>query len=105
MATLYDDGAVCLDSEGLTIRRYFPWGGSKRIAYRDIESIRRRNLRALTGKWRLWGSGDLVHWWSLDLQRPRRREVFEIDTGNHWIATITPADPEQVGRILSEHAV
>ena len=104
MSTLYDDGAVRLESDGLTIRRYFVWGAPKRIAYRDIEAVRRRRL-GWTGRLRIWGSGDLVHWWSLDLHRPQRREAFEIDTGRHWIATFTPADPEQVGRLLSEHAV
>lgn len=104
MSVFYDDGRTRLDEAGITLRRYYPWG-AKRIAYRDIESVRRRPMGPLTGRWRFWGSGDLVHWWPLDTGRPQRREAFEIDTGHHFIATFTPQDPEVVSRILAEQAL
>jgi Bacterial PH domain len=95
----YDDGKIACDSTGLLIRWYYPWG-SKRIPYTSIRSIHRLPIRIR--RWRLWGSGDLRHWWNLDFSRPRDKVALDIDTG-HWIhPTITPDDPDTVERILNE---
>lgn len=102
---LYDDGLVTLDEEGVTLRRYYLWGAAKHIPYATIASVRRRSMSAVTGRWRIWGSGDLVHYWPLDTKRPGKSEAIEVDTGHHWIPTFTPDDPERVARILDEHTV
>jgi Phosphoesterase family len=68
---LYDDGLVQLDSDGLTIRRYYlPFGTSKHIPYNQIKAVQQWHIGLLTGKGRLWGSGDFRHWALLDLRRP-----------------------------------
>jgi hypothetical protein len=100
---LYDDGGVALDDDGLTIRRYYLWGRPRRIRYGDVRSVERRPLSGVSGKWRLWGSGDFVHWWNLDPGRPRKRVALEVRTGGRIIPTITPDDPDAVERILVEH--
>ncbi len=67
---LYDDGLVQLDSDGLTIRRYyFPLGTSKRIPYARIKGVQERRMGALKG--RLWGSGTGTHWIRADHRRGR----------------------------------
>ena len=64
---LYDDGKIALDDSGLLIRRYDP-GGNKRIPFGSIRSI--GHLSPLGARrWRLWGSGESVHWWNLDPDR------------------------------------
>jgi hypothetical protein len=99
----YDDGAIACDGQGLVIRRYYPWG-SKRIPYtviRDVETLPLTGADAVR-RWRLWGSGDFVHWWNLDPRRPRKDLALVIDVGRWIRPTITPDDPAAVTRILME---
>ncbi len=99
---VYDDGGIACDDTGLIIRRYYPWG-TKRVPYASIREIRQRPLTRVRGKWRIWGSGDLKHWWNLDWRRPKKELALEIDTGRWVHPTITPDDPDAVARVLSEH--
>ena len=99
---LYDDGRVACDETGVVLRRYYPWG-SKRIPYTRIRSVTRRPLTGFTGKWRIWGSGDFVHWWNLDPDRPKKAAAFELHVGGRIVPTMSPDDPDTVERILSEH--
>ena len=101
-AMLYDDGGISCDGSGLTIRHYYLWG-SKRIPYASMRSVKKRPLTAVRGKWRIWGSGDFVHWYHLDRRRPHKEVALEIDAGGRVRPTITPDDPETVAHILSEH--
>ena len=98
---LYDDGLVKLDLDGLTIRRYyFPLGTSKRIPYARIKGVQERHMGALTGKGRLWGSGDLRHWFPLDLRRPQKEKALLLEVGAWVRPVITPEDPERVLALL-----
>ncbi|HZR42253.1 MAG TPA: hypothetical protein VFB12_19190 [Ktedonobacteraceae bacterium] len=100
---LYDDGLIKLDSEGLTIRfYYFPLGTSKHIPYTRIKSVQERSMGPLTGKGRLWGSGDLQHWASLDLRRPQKEKLLILDVGTWVKPIITPDDPDRVLALLQE---
>lgn len=102
-ACLYDDGIVVLDEAGLTLRRYyFPLATAKRIPYRRIHSVSERPIGPLTGKGRLWGSGDLRHWAALDLRRPQKHTALVLDLGGWFLPTVTPDDPERVVAILDE---
>jgi len=99
----YDDGEIRCDDQGLSIRRYYPWG-TKRISYSSIEGVETLSLTGLqkVRRWRLWGSGDLIHWWNLDPRRPKKSVALVIDVGRHIRPTITPDDPTTVARILTE---
>jgi hypothetical protein len=99
----YDDGRILCDDQGLTIRRYYLWG-TKRIGYSSIRGV---ETLPLTGpsrvrKWRIWGSGDFIHWWNLDPHRPKKDTALVIDVGRRVRPTITPDDPAAVARILTE---
>jgi hypothetical protein len=75
---LYEDGKIARDDTSLIIRRYYPWG-AKKIPYSTIRSV--GHLSPLrVSKWRLWGSGDFVHWWNLDRSRPTKELALVIDT-------------------------
>ena len=100
--SLYDDGRITLDDRGLVIRWYYLWG-PKEIPYRSIRSIRSFTMSGVRGKWRIWGSGDFVHWWNLDPGRPGKDTAIEIDTGRRILPTISPDDPATVIRVLEEH--
>lgn len=100
---LYDDGKIVCDETGLRITGYyFPWG-TKRIPFTSIRSFTRRPLTLAAGKWRIWGSGDFVHWWNLDTGRPRKDAAFVLNTGRRIRPSITPDDPDAVERILTGH--
>ena len=102
---LYDDGLIELDSEGLTIRRYyFPFGTSKRIPYAQIKDVQEQHMGLLTWKGRIWGSGDLQHWASLDLRRPQKEKALILDLGTWIKPVITPDDPDRVLALLQERA-
>lgn len=99
---LYNDGRVSCDEDGITLRWYYPWG-SKRVPYRSIRAVRQLALGPVRGRWRIWGSGDFVHWYNLDPGRPGKDRAIEIDTGARVRPTITPDDPETVARIVDQH--
>jgi hypothetical protein len=101
-AQLYDDGRIACDDQGLTIRWYYLWG-TKRIPYGRIRSILTRPMGGLGGRYRIWGSGDFVHWYNLDPRRPGKQTAIELDMGGRVRPTITPDDPDAVARILNEH--
>ena len=101
---LYDDGRIALDGEGLTIRQYYPWG-AKRVLYAAIHGIQPLPLTGASRvrRWRLWGSGDFLHWWNYDPGRSRKTLALVLDVGRHIRPTITPDDPDAVERIIKEH--
>jgi hypothetical protein len=99
---LYDDGRIQCDDEGLTIRWYYLWG-AKRVPFGSIRSAKTFALSPIRGKWRLWGSGDFVHWYNLDDSRPDKQTGIELDTGRRVRPCITPDDPDAVLRIIQDH--
>ena len=99
---LYDDGRIACDDDSVIIRWYYPWG-HKRIPFSAIRSVKTYPLRPVRGQWRLWGSGDLVHWYNLDGKRPNKETGIELDTGGRVRPCITPDDAETVTRIIGEH--
>ena len=103
-ANLYDDGVVICGSDAVTIRWYYLWG-AKTIPYTMIKSVA---VLPLTGanavrRWRIWGSGDFIHWWNLDPHRPRKDTALVLDVGRLVRPTITPEDATTVQRILTRH--
>ncbi len=101
-AVLYDDGRIACDDDAITIRWYYLWG-AKRIPYRSIRSVTARTMTGVRGRWRIWGSGDLVHWYNLDGNRPNKQVALELDAGRRVKPTITPDEPETVRAILDAH--
>ncbi len=99
---LYDDGRIACDERGVTIRWYYLWG-AKHVPYTAIRNATTRRLTKIRGKWRIWGSGDLVHWYNLDVSRTRKSTAIELDLGGRVRPVITPDDPDTVTKILAEH--
>jgi hypothetical protein len=100
---LYDDGRIACDEQGLVIRRYYPWG-AKRVPYAAIRGVQRLPLTGANRvrRWRIWGSGDFVHWWNLDPRRSQKAVALVLDVGGRVRPTITPDNPEAVERIIKE---
>jgi hypothetical protein len=87
--------------QGLVIRGYyFPWGGRKVIPYGRIRGVERYEMRALTGKWRIWGTSSPRYWLNLDPRRPRKSVALILDLGRRVRPVITPDDPDAVQAII-----
>lgn len=99
----YDDGRIVCDDRCITIRWYYLWG-RKRIRYESIRSFRTFDLGLLRGRWRIWGSGDLRHWFNLDASRPSKKTGIELDLGGYVRPCITPDEPDKVVALLEAHA-
>jgi len=102
----YDDGRIVCDKNGLTIRHYYLWG-AKRIPYTAIKQVTHLPLTGANAvrRWRIWGSGDFIHWWNLDPHRPHKRMALVIDTGRLVRPTITPDNPDTVEQILTTQII
>ncbi len=101
----YDDGTIaCTDSE-LVVRRYNLLLMPHRIPYTKISSVTVRSMGTWSGKWRIWGSGDLRHWLNFDASRPGKSQALVIDVGGWIRPTITPDDPARVLEVLRSHGV
>jgi hypothetical protein len=99
----YQDAGIRCDDDGVTIRRYYPWG-AKQIGYDSIRSVAQLPLTGANKvrRWRFWGSGDFLHWWNLDPHRSEKTLALVLDVGRRVRPTITPDDPNTVERILTE---
>lgn len=100
---MYDDGRVACTDDGLVIRHYYFPAGTKRIPYRAIRQVRRTSLGAARGT--IHGSTDLVHWYSFDPLRPRKRSAFVLSVGRWVRPVITPDDPDRVTAELAAREV
>ena len=101
----YDDGKVACTDRELVIRSYYFLGsGAKHIPYSAIREARRVRL-GMMGRWRINGSGDLVHWFNFDARRPRKDSAIVIHLDGVIRPVITPDDPDRVAAVLAEHGV
>jgi hypothetical protein len=101
----YDDGKVACTDRELVIRSYYFLGsGAKHIPYSAIREARRVRLGTM-GRWRINGSGDLVHWFNFDARRPRKNSAIVIHLDGVIRPVITPDDPDRVAAVLAEHGV
>ena len=98
---LYEDETIRLDEDGLSIKRYyFPAGRPKRITFDEIKSVDVRPSGFAT-RWRLWGSTNLVNWFPLDMRRPKKAQLVELDLGKRVKPSITPDDANQIAALIS----
>lgn len=98
----YDDGRIICDDDGLEIRWYYLWG-HKRIPYDALKAVTRRELTGARGRWRIWGSSDLRHWYNLDRTRPQKQWALDLTTGRWFVPVITPDHPDEVESLLRGH--
>ncbi|MBO0805486.1 MAG: hypothetical protein J2P25_20715 [Nocardiopsaceae bacterium] len=93
----YDDGRVACTDEALVIRKYYFPFGDKRVPYRAIERVRVVPMAGLSGRYRLWGSGDFIHWYNWDPGRTKKDLQLVIQLhGRRAKPVITPDVPDDV---------
>jgi hypothetical protein len=92
--TSYQDPLIAIRDGTLVIRRYYFPTGTKRIRLAKITGVEQYPMTKATGRWRTWGSGDLVHWFNLDPGRRHKRQAFVVDLGRRAKPVVTPDDPD-----------
>lgn len=90
----YQDPLIGIQDGELVIRRYYFPTGTKRIPLAGITGVEQYPMTKATGRWRIWGSGDLIHWLNLDPRRTHKQQAFIIDLGRRAKPVVTPDDPD-----------
>lgn len=98
----YEDGALLLDEDGVTIKSYRRPGGAKHIPYSSIRKFEVFEMGFWTGRHRLVGISlgrprDWFHW---DRDREARSTAISLDVGRWIRPTVVPEDPDAVEKIL-----
>jgi hypothetical protein len=103
----YDDGLTACSDVGLVIRRYGAFLRPKNVPYAEIRRVTQVGLRGIAfGRWRIWGSTDLRHWFNFDRHRSNPRRQDEIpaarpDLPMTWSAGDTiPLGPNRTLQVL-----
>ena len=95
--TLYEDQQVTLSGDTLVLHHYYFPGWSKNISVREIERIEIRKPTLRSGKWRIWGTGDVRTWFPADLHRPERSAIFVMYRKKRWRRIgFTVEDPQRL---------
>lgn len=98
----YQDPLIGIQDGELVIRRYYFPTGTKRIPLAGITGVEQYPMTKAeqypmtkaTDRWRIWGSGDLIHWLNLDPRRTHKQQAFIIDLGRRAKPVVTPDDPD-----------
>jgi hypothetical protein len=101
----YDDGTIVCGAEQLEIRSYYFPIGTKSVWYTQIQGLQRIEINGLlTGKWRLWGTGNPRYWANLDTNRPKKKVGFVVDIGRKVSPIVTPDEPDAFELVVRERA-
>lgn len=101
---VYQDDTCVMDATGITLLNYyFPSKRPKHISYGAIRQAQECRMGSLTGKNRIWGTGDFRHWSPLDKDRPNKDIAIILDLGRRIRPKFSPRNPEQVLTILLQH--
>lgn len=103
MTATYDDGRIVCGADSLQIHSYYFPLGTKSIPYAHIQGLQRIEIKGvLSGKWRIWGTGNPRYWANLDTRRPKKEAGFVIDLGGKVSPIVTPDDPDAFESVLRE---
>ena len=102
----YADALVEIDEDSILFRNYYYPFGSKRFPVSNIKEIIYYQPKWWSGKWRIYGSGDLKTWCPCDWGRPSRDMMFILFPARGWWRVgFTVEDSEKAIEALSEIGV
>ncbi len=98
----YTDSLVKITNNYILLRKYyFTTFTSQKINFSDIAYVELAKPSLMTGKFRIWGTGDFKHWFPLDLHRTKRDVIFIIHRRHHnLLVGFTAVDSKAVKSIL-----
>lgn len=106
--TPYRDPRIEVDERGILLKWYYFPFGTKRLSWEQIAQVQERELKTslLNGRFRIWGTGDFIHWMPLDIKRPMKQRKFIFTLKDALTRpTITPDDPQAFKAALSSYGV
>jgi hypothetical protein len=105
MTNAYDDGTIVCGPDELEIHSYYFPFGTKRVPYTSIRGVQRIQIEGpMSGKWRIWGTGNPRYWANLDIRRPKKKAGFVVDLGRKVSPIVTPDDPDDFESVLRGRA-
>ena len=105
MTDTYDDGTIVCGPTELEIHSYYFPFGTKRVPYAQVRGLHRIEMTGvMSGKWRLWGTGNPRYWANLDWRRYTKSAGFVVDVGARISPIVTPDDPDAFEAVLRDRA-
>lgn len=105
MARGYDDGTIVCGPDAVEIHSYYAPFGTKEILYTQIQGLQRIAITGvMSGKWRLWGTGNPRYWANRDWNRPKKTVGFVLDLGRRVNPIVTPDDPDAFESVIRDRA-
>jgi hypothetical protein len=105
VADAYDDGKIVCGPDRLEIHSYYFPLGAKIVPYSQIPGLQRFEITGvMSGKWRIWGTGNPKYWANLDTGRPTKKIGFVIDVGRKVNPIVTPDDPDAFETVVRDRA-
>lgn len=101
----YQDAAIDVDENALTIKGYYFPGVVKRVPLAAIREVRRTEMSSLRGRGRIWGTANPGYWANFDLDRPHKTVAFLVNVGKAVQPFVTPDDPDAFAAALREYGV
>ena len=105
MTETYDDGTIVCGSDRLEIHSYYFPFGTKSVPYTQIKGLQRIEIQGLmSGRWRIWGTGNPRYWANLDTKRPSKKTGFVVDLGRRGNPIVTPDRPDEFESVVRSRA-
>ena len=105
MPEVYDDGKIVCSPDRLVIHSYYFPFGTKCVPYKQIKGVQRFAITGvMSGKWRIWGTGNPRYWANLDTTRPKKKAGFVVDLGRKVNPIVTPDEPDAFEAVLRDRA-
>lgn len=105
---LYEDSLLRITPDALCFKHFYFPCGTRRVSWNDIEYVEAKTPRLHNGKWRFWGTGDLLarSWFPLDARRATRDTVFHLKLrGRNKFIGFTTENASRVEEILRRNNV
>ncbi len=100
---VYSDHLVEIRFNEIIFKQYYFPAGAKHVPFSEIKSIVVKEPSFSSGKWRIFGTGDLKTWYPRDLERPERDKIFILTLAKGWWRIgFTVEDSKQVIKIFKE---
>ena len=82
---LYSDSLVTLTGNAITFKNYSLLMKPRTVNFTDIDHVDVLEPSLTTGKYRIWGSGNLTIWFPMDSGRSSRDKIFHAYLKNRWM--------------------
>lgn len=100
---VYSDHLVEIRYNEIIFKEYYFPTGTKLVSFSEIKNIVVKEPSLSSGKWRIFGTGDLKTWFPRDLKRPERDKIFVLTLAKGWWRIgFTVEDSEKVIKIFKE---